>query len=121
MTDFEIKTTLLEIADDLISDLVRACSHIREGIVMTTGPAPYRRLDCDGRALAYVRTRPKKRAVRVDVTGLWRTPRASRLIIPTAGGSATLLIRSEADRHDATEYLLKTVEKTRDANSRKRR
>ena len=35
---------------------------ISEGTVMTPGPPPYRRLDCGGRALAYIRERPRKRA-----------------------------------------------------------
>ncbi len=86
---------------------------VTEGTVLCTGPAPYRRLDCDGRALAYVRCRPRKRAVRVDVTGLWRAPGRSRLIIPAAGGAATLLVRSEADLADAVRFLVRAVERTR--------
>lgn len=86
---------------------------ITEGTVLCTGPAPYRRLDCDGRALAYIRSRPRKRAVRIDVTGLWRAPGRSRLVIPAAGGTATLLVRSEADLSDAIRFLVRAVERTR--------
>lgn len=83
-----------------------------EGKVLCAGPVPYRRLDCDGRTLAYVRARPRKRAVRVDVTGLWKAPSRSRLVVPAAGGVATLLIRSEGDLDDAVRFLRRTVERT---------
>jgi hypothetical protein len=87
-------------------------SRISEGRVMCAGPVPYRRLDCQGRTLAYVRARPRKRAVRIDVTGLWKPPRRSRLVVPAAGGVATLLIRSEGDLDDAVRFLERTVERT---------
>jgi hypothetical protein len=58
------------LANELITEMARD-GVVREGTVMTEGPPPYRRLDCDGRALAYVRTRPRKKAVRVDVSSLW--------------------------------------------------
>lgn len=42
---------------------------ITEGRVATVGPPPYRRLDCDGRALAYMRIRARAGAVRIDLGG----------------------------------------------------
>lgn len=113
--DPELEDQLFKLANRFIHEMT-AVSHIREGVVMTTGPAPYRRLDCDGRALAYIRTRPRKRAVRVDVSGLWLTPGPSRLRIPNAGGATTLVLRSEQDRVEAIDYLRTTVERTRAAN-----
>lgn len=107
------KDPLEDILAGLIRDLLEANLDIQEGKVMTSGDAAYRRLDCDQRALAYLRTRPKKRAVRVDVTGLWRTPRSSKLKIPNAGGSATLLVHSRSEARVAVKFLRDTVERTR--------
>lgn len=92
--------------------------NLEEGDVMCGGPPPYRRLDCDGRALAYIRARPRKRAVRVDITGLWRAPRSSPLSTPNAGGAASLLVCSEADIFDAVRFILATVEGTRRTEAR---
>ncbi len=99
---------------ELIQALLDAELDIREGKVMTEREAAYRRLDCDQRALAYLRARPKKRAVRIDVTGLWQTPRSSRLRVPNAGGAATLLVRSKSDARMAVKFLRETVERTRE-------
>ena len=107
------KETLDEILAELIRALLEADLDIREGKVMTSGDAAYRRLDCDQRALAYLRTRPKKRAVRIDVTGLWKTPRSSKLRVPNAGGSATLLVHSRSEARTAVKFLMDTVERTR--------
>jgi hypothetical protein len=57
----------------LIQEAVRT-GVVSEGIVMTEGPPAYRRLDADKRALAYVRVRSRRVAVRVDVSGLWALP-----------------------------------------------
>lgn len=86
---------------------------VYEGVVMTVGPPPYRRLDCDGRALAYIRVRPRKRAVRVDVTGLWAVPPVRRCRVANAGGSATFLLRTEPDGDEIADVLLETVRRTR--------
>ena len=91
---------------------------LEEGEVLSGGPPPYRRLDCDGRALAYIRPRPRKRAVRVDITGLWRAPRSSPIATPNAGGAASLLVGNEGDLHDAVRFILATVEGTRRAEAR---
>ena len=106
--------------DALAEELIRAVlaaapGLIREGTVMTPGPPPYRRLDCRGRALAYVRSRPRKRGVRVDISGLWDVDKRSRIEIPASTGSATLLIRSRTDIAEAVEVLTGTVVETLEA------
>jgi hypothetical protein len=106
--------SLDDILSDLIRELVEANLDIQEGKVMTAGDASYRRLDCDQRALAYLRARPKKKAVRIDVTGLWKTPRSSKLKIPNAGGSATLLVHTKSEARAAVKFLKDTVERTRE-------
>lgn len=96
--------------------------HIREGTVMTLGAPPYRRLDCDGRALAYVRARPSKRAVRVDVSGLWvPAPRTTLLHVSSRSGLPTLLVRDGEDAEEAARFLEQTVESTRGALDRRLR
>src|SRR5205085_5175793 len=98
----------------LIQELTEAATlGVREGIVMTIGPRPYRRLDCDGCALAYVRTRPRKNAVRVDISGLWLARQPSRLMVPNSGGAATLLIRGENDRLEAVAFIGSVITETR--------
>lgn len=109
-TQAELEARLMAIADAIVRGTL--APDIREGVVMTVGPVPYRRLDCDGRALAYVKTRPKKRAVRVDVSGLWTAPPGSRLRIHSSSG-ATLMVTAETDIGEAIAYLKQTVEVTR--------
>ena len=109
----------------LLGELIRTTldlkvEGLREGTVLSAGPPPYRRLDCDGRALAYLRARPRKRAVRIDVTGLWRAPGSNRLRVPNAGGAASLLVRSEVDVYEAARFLASTVERTRRGEARDR-
>ena len=67
----EIQKNLEELRTQLIAKLLESSTDLSEGTVMTMGPPPYRRIDCNGRAVAYVRTRPRKQAVRVDISGLW--------------------------------------------------
>ncbi len=107
------KEKLDALLSEVIRELLDAELDIREGVVMTTGDAAYRRLDCDQRALAYLRTRPKKRAVRIDVTGLWKTPRTTKLRVPNAGGAATLLVHTRAEARIAIRFLKETVIRTR--------
>ncbi len=110
------KAVLQRLANELVNAALEAgVPGLEEGTVLSSGPAPYRRLDCDGRALAYIRVRPRKRAVRVDVTGLWQAPRSSRLRLPNAGGAASLLLRSEVEVYEAVRFLAATVERTRRA------
>ena len=99
--------------DAIVDKLIREASRlgggdIREGLVMTPGPPPYRRLDCGPRALAYIRSRPRKGAVRVDVSGLWVTPANCRLRVK-GRGMAVLFLRSPDDVADAVAFLLDTM------------
>lgn len=102
-----LRNKLDALADALISAVRAHDPQVVEGVVMTRGEARYRRLDLAGRAFAYVRARPKKRMVRVDVPGLWSIPR-SRLSIPSVSGAA-LALRSELDINDAVRSLLSAV------------
>jgi hypothetical protein len=99
---------LEELADRLIRNLTSRDGEIGEGFVRTVGPPGYRRLDVDGRALAYVRPRPKKGMVRIDVPGCWRAPLACRLSLPAANGWA-LAVRSELDVGEAVQAILTAV------------
>lgn len=110
--------TLNTMTDALFARLTSSGLGITEGKVMTAGPPPYRRLDCDGRALAYVRRRARKGAVRIDVSGLWNAERPSRIRIPTSNGIATLLVRDAHDLDEAIAFLSDTVERTRRANTK---
>jgi hypothetical protein len=101
--------------DALASQLITqatASAAIREGIVMTQGAAPYRRLDCDGRALAYVKTRLRKRAVRVDVSALWISPQSRSTPMRSSLGAA-FLVRNEREVGEVVHFLLNVVERTR--------
>lgn len=102
-----------------MNEIVRVVTHsgerIFEGIVMTPGPPPYRRLDCDGRALAYLRLRSRKGGVRIDISGLWVPPRTSPLSIPTASGAASLMVRQREEIGEAVAFLFETVSATRHA------
>lgn len=106
----ELLQNLLEV---IIREITTDGLQVTEGRVMTVGPPPYRRLDCDGRALAYLRRRSRKRAVRIDVSGLWAAERPSRIRIPTSSGSATLMVRTADDLEEAISFLRDTVERTR--------
>ncbi|MBI4819070.1 MAG: hypothetical protein HY791_22550 [Deltaproteobacteria bacterium] len=108
-----------KLADELVDRVLDESLGIREGIVMTEGPAPYRRLDCDGRALLYIRSRPKKGAVRVDISGLWIPPTPSGLGVPTATGAAVLL-RGIRDVRLAVELIRESVIATRALQRRMR-
>lgn len=110
----DLMPVLRRLAGELIDAALEAgVEGLVEGEVLSSGPAPYRRLDCDGRALAYIRARPRKKAVRVDVTGLWRAPGTTKLRLPNAGGAASLLLRSELEVYEAVRFLVATVERTR--------
>ena len=55
------------LAARLIDRVVSTDPGIEEGVVMTLEKMPYRRLDSGGRALCYIRVRPTKRVVRIDL------------------------------------------------------
>jgi hypothetical protein len=114
------RAEMISLAHELITELNFVAPFIGEGLVMTMGPAPYRRIDCDRRALAYVRARPRKGMVRIDVSGLWLVPRESPLRVSGSGASTTLILRSAEDKTEAIAYLLATVELTRAHQARMR-
>lgn len=111
------KQHLTQLRDALIEGLLQRSSQISEGKVMTVGPPPYRRIDARGRALAYIRVRPRKLAVRIDMSGLWLTPAPSPLQIPSTSG-ATLLLRELKDVEPAIEFLVDAMKSTFDAEYR---
>jgi hypothetical protein len=103
---------LQRLADRLIRELLFCEREISEGFVRTVGPPGYRRLDFGERALAYVRVRPKKGFVRIDVPGSWRSPISSRLSVPAANGWA-LAIRCDADLAEAVQAISTAVSHAR--------
>jgi hypothetical protein len=107
----ETTPSLDDITGALIRRLIQLDPSISEGVVRTPGPPPYRRLDCRKRALLYLRTRTKKRLVRLDITGLWLVPPRCRLSINSSAGCA-LVLRSELDVDDAVQFVLQTVART---------
>lgn len=110
-----IKRSLTALADLLIDRAFNGPHNIVEGVVTTMSRRPYRRLDCDDRALAYIRVRPRRGHIRVDITGLWIAPRYSRLRVPGAGGTIVLVGYNEADMEEIAVYLDETVRRTREA------
>lgn len=115
--DKRIRRLLDRLAEELIQRILETYETVQEGKVMTVGPPPYRRLDCDGRALAYIRSRPRKISVRMDVSGLWLTTFKSPLQVPSASGVA-ILIRSYKDLDEAVAFLGKIIKATHDAEKR---
>ena len=113
MEDNRVLHGLIELADRLVRSATDETEDILEGRVMTVGPPPYRRLDCDGRALAYIRQRPKKRAVRVDVSGLWVPDPGCPLCVPSAGGATSVFVHNEHEALIAAMFLRETVARTR--------
>jgi|GEM_PF-2518049 len=110
----EIQKNLEELRTQLITKLLESSTELSEGVVMTMGPAPYRRIDCNGRAVAYIRTRPRKQAVRVDISGLWvicpqTREHLERIMVRSATGSVSLLIKSKADIEASIQMIVNTV------------
>jgi hypothetical protein len=101
------------VAEHLVQCLVDARIGVKEGEVMTPGPPPYRRLDCDARALCYIRVRPKKRAVRVDLSGLWRFGGECRFRVPGSTGMASFMIGDVAHAEELARYLIDIIYFTR--------
>jgi hypothetical protein len=114
MQDFEtIRTELLPVQQELIASLVGAGLGVREGTVLTPGLPPYVRLDCDGRALVYLRIRPKKRGVRVDLSGLWYPHGDVDLRIPGSSGMASYMVESIAEVNVLVPFLCGVITHTR--------
>ncbi len=111
---FMRRTELDNLIDGLITEITCELPDVIEGQVESAaGPPSYRRIDCDGRALAYLRARPRKRCVRVDITGLWRAPIEGALAEPMAAGSTSLVIRGTEDFPEVLRYLRSVVDRTR--------
>lgn len=106
-----LRRHLDRMAEALIRTALLADPRIQEGTVLTVGPPAYRRLDCAGRALAYVRSRPRRAAVRVDLSGLWRIPKPSPLQIPSATGAA-LLVGAYDEVDLAVAFLLDAIRRS---------
>lgn len=106
---------LTRVQTRLIQALVDS-GELEEGRVRTTGPAAYRRLDRRGHALAYLRMRPKKRALRIDVPNLWHAPPPSRLATRSSMGWA-LWVRDHRDLPEAIAILRRTVLETERAEA----
>lgn len=118
--DVFMKARLDRLAAEFVRTTLRLLPGTREGTVMSLGPKPYRRIDCDSRALVYVRARPRKGAVRVDVSGLWAVPRAHPLWQATASGAATLFLETPEDLEPAVHFLGEAIRMTREAEARRR-
>lgn len=118
MTEHTQPLSLPNLAQAVVdAALAAAPFEISEGLVRSLAALPYRRLDCHGRALAFVRLRPRRRAVRVDVSSLWVPPAASALGVATRVGSAALVVRTLADAAAAGVFLAATIESTRAAEA----
>jgi hypothetical protein len=120
-TDLTNLERFAALAEQLITELCRASPDIQEGTVKCHGVVPYRRIDCDRRTLAYIRARPRKEMVRIDLSGLWNVPRKSRLLMRESSSAATLILRSAEDKAEAIAFLLEAVAQTRRASESARR
>lgn len=108
------------LAEDLIEAAEAHEFGLTEGVVSSLHPS-YRRLDCDGRALAYIRTRPRLKAVRVDVARSWRAVEPCRLSVPSKQTRASLMIHHPEDLEAAVLFLGQIVLVTRDETKRDER
>lgn len=101
-----------ELTQAFVTRLQNAFPEIYEGAVMSAGQ-PYRRMDCDMRALAYLRERPRRNGLRIDVSGLWYPRGLCALSIPGSVGSASLMVHSEEEIEPAIWFLVETVQHSR--------
>lgn len=107
-----MREMLDSLADVLVLCLLERDPSLSEGSVMTIGPPPYRRVDADNRALCYIRSRPRKACVRVEVSGLWVLADEGPNLVQTASGFA-LLLRGSEEVEEVVTCLLQTVATTR--------
>lgn len=106
----------------ILEALRREVPDAREGRVRTRHPQRYRRLDCDGRALAFLRPRSQAAAgLRVDLTGLWVRPGPWPTEIPGRSGSASLLVQTTREARAAGKFLAWAVRWTRSRLAQERR
>jgi hypothetical protein len=119
---YETPLPTAHLLDTVICALLAEVPGTTEGQVMTAQDrAPYRRIDCDGRALVYVRPLRRRGAVRIDVSGLWCVEREASIRIATGTGSATLLLKVREQVEPAVAYVRDAVLRTREAYARERR
>ncbi len=110
------------IFEAVIRALIDAVPGAAEGRVMTQqAQRPYRRIDCDNRALAFVRYLTRSQVVRIDVSGLWVVERDAEIRVRTGTGSATLLVDDARRIPEAVAYVADAVARTRAAYERERR
>lgn len=120
MPMFEENTSTLaldSLRELLVVALLAESQELREGVVMTMGPPPYRRIDCNGRAVVYLRSRPRRKAVRADMSGLWvicpnASARAAGIMIRSATGGASLMLSSEDHIKLAVDLIVESVNYT---------
>lgn len=96
----------------------RSLPGVLEGRVRGRNRAGYRRLDCGGRALAFIRGRPSAGGVRIDVSGLWVRASTSALEITKPAGPPALLVRTDRDIAEALAFLRATIGATDRAYAR---
>jgi hypothetical protein len=106
-----------ELKSYFVRSLLEKNALLTEGTVMSMGPPPYRRVDCIGRAVVYFRTRPRKQVVRADVSGLWvicpkAVVRCANIIVRSATGSASLVVKSVAQAELAVDLISESVKYT---------
>lgn len=119
-----VPADLRALGDRLLEELARLAPWAREGAVRGRRPGIYRRVDCDGRALIYLRPRRRGvRGLRVDLSGLWVRPRKSPIEISGRSGSASLLVTDAAEIPEAARFVAEAIVTTRrllDAEARRR-
>lgn len=112
------------LGDALATALIEAMAGLGPGIEegrVRGRTARYRRLDCDGRALAYLRVRRRPPVgLRVDLSALWLRPGPSALEIPGRTGSVSLLLTEPLDVAEAARYLAWAVAHMRALLARER-
>lgn len=114
----ELRRDLRALAEELVQRTIALEPLlVSEGRVMTPiDPAPYRRLDAQFRALAYVRVREKKRCVRVDISSLWpvwlvKPPKGLQL---SPEGRLAFGVKDGADVERLAAFLVELVRKSKE-------
>ncbi len=119
---YETPLPTARLLDTVICALLAEVPGATEGRVMTAqNRAPYRRIDCDGRALVYVRPLRRRGEVRIDISGLWCVEREASIRVATGTGAATLLVKRSEQLDPVVAYVRDAVLRTREAFARERR
>lgn len=111
MQEKKSRRELSRIMDYLVTQAQILVEGVYEGYVNSKAK-PYRRLDCDAKALAYCRLRPRLNGIRVDVSGLWVAPPRCSLSIRGSTGAASLFIREMSDVPVVINFLRATLSET---------